>query len=139
VVASGYEPVTIPAWAWHRADTRAILAARDVGALFRFVSHYGGASQSRIATACGLSQGRVNEVINGRREMTRLDVLTRIADGLGMPDESRTEFGLAPRHADRERVHVYPSQESIVDEVRRAAQSASKSTFSPCAGSASSG
>lgn len=120
------DALDIPPWAWHRDDTRALLARRDVAALFRFAQHYAGASQSRIASLCGLGQGRVNEIINGRRDVTRLDVLTRIADGLGMPDEARTEFGLAPRFADRERVQVYPSQAHVTDEIRRAAKNAGR-------------
>ncbi len=48
-----------------------------MGAVFRHVQQYAGASQSRIAMAAGMTQARVNEIINGRREISRLDVYER--------------------------------------------------------------
>ncbi len=71
-----------------------------------------------------LGQSRVNEIVNGRRQVHRLDVLERIADGLGMPDESRAEFGLAPQFPDREIVQVFPSQQQAAEEIRQATLSA---------------
>ena len=58
---------------------------RDVAALFRFAQAQAGASQARLAMATGISQGRVNEIINGRRGVTALEVFERIADGLACP------------------------------------------------------
>ncbi|GAB3669157.1 hypothetical protein GCM10027589_36250 [Actinocorallia lasiicapitis] len=46
-----------------------------------------------------MGQGRVNELINGRREISQLDVFERIANGLTMPDDARALLGLAPAHA----------------------------------------
>ncbi|WP_438487469.1 hypothetical protein [Streptomyces sp. S186] len=40
----------------------------------------------------------MNEIINGRREITRLDVFERVATGLNMPDDARHLLGLAPAH-----------------------------------------
>lgn len=77
----------------------AALRGRDVSAILELAQQYSGASQARLATACGLGQGRANEIINGRRQVTRLVVFERIADGLAMPDEARVLFGLAPAHA----------------------------------------
>src|SRR4051794_5484676 len=88
-------PIELPEWAWQRAEVRQALRDRDVGAVFRYIQQYGGASQARIATATGMTQGRVNEIINGRREVSRLDVYERIADGLAMPDDARHLLGLA--------------------------------------------
>ncbi|MER7607908.1 helix-turn-helix domain-containing protein [Nocardioides sp. NPDC127503] len=67
-----------------------------MGGVFRAMQQYAGLSQARIAAATGLSHSRVNEVINGRREITKLDVFERVADGLGIPAESRRILGLAP-------------------------------------------
>jgi transcriptional regulator with XRE-family HTH domain len=53
-------------------------------------------SQARLATATGIGQGRLNEIINGHRQVARLDVLERIAGGLAMPDYAQVLFGLAP-------------------------------------------
>ncbi|MET3987214.1 XRE family transcriptional regulator [Streptomyces sp. PvR034] len=124
-------PTSLPDWAWERADVRQALRARDVGAVFRFVQQYGGASQARIALAVGMTQARVNEIINRRREVSRLDVYERIADGLSMPDDARHLLGLA---ASRERrsggaafdlaafpevVRVYSGQASAREEIQQ--------------------
>ncbi|MGO9078909.1 MAG: helix-turn-helix domain-containing protein [Streptosporangiaceae bacterium] len=92
-------PVEIPASAWRRADVQRSLAARNMALLLRLVQSYGGISQVRMAVAAGLGQGRVNEIINGRRQVTGLGVFERIADGLTMPDEARMLLGLAPASA----------------------------------------
>ncbi|MEV0115107.1 helix-turn-helix domain-containing protein [Streptomyces sp. NPDC050844] len=87
-------PIELPEWAWQRAEVREALRGRDMGAVFRHVQQYAGVSQAKIATAVAMTQGRVNEVINGRREITRLDVFVRVADGLNMPDDARHLLGL---------------------------------------------
>ncbi|MFB6881393.1 helix-turn-helix domain-containing protein [Streptomyces noursei] len=81
-VRAALVPIELLEWAWQRAEVRQALRARDVGAVFRHVQQYAGASQARIATATGMTQARVNEIINGRREVSRLDVYERIAEGL---------------------------------------------------------
>src|SRR5258706_399186 len=97
--SSLHHAISIPDWAWQRPETRTALADRDVPGLFRFAQQFGSASQSRIAGAVGLSQSRVNEIINRRREVANLGVLLRIAEGLNMPDDARMAFGLAPLRA----------------------------------------
>ncbi|WP_374775783.1 helix-turn-helix transcriptional regulator [Streptomyces sp. NBC_01310] len=129
-------PTYLPDWAWERADVRQALRARDVGAVFRFVQQYSGASQARIAAAVGMTQARVNEIINRRREVSRLDVYERIADGLNMPDDARHLLGLA---AGRERrsggaafdlaafpevVRVYSAQAVAREEIQQQARGA---------------
>ncbi|MFD5419633.1 helix-turn-helix domain-containing protein [Streptomyces sp. NPDC127069] len=130
-MATPLVPVSLPDWAWERADVRQALRGRDVGAVFRYVQQYSGASQARIASAVGMTQARVNEIINRRREVSRLDVYERIADGLNMPDDARHLLGLA---AGRERrsggaafdlaafpevVRVYPTQASAREEIQQ--------------------
>ncbi|MEU9250967.1 helix-turn-helix transcriptional regulator [Streptomyces sp. NPDC048270] len=131
-------PTSLPDWAWERADVRQALRARDVGAVFRCVQQYGGASQARIAAAVGMTQARVNEIINRRREVSRLDVYERIADGLNMPDDARHLLGLA---AGRERrsggaafdlaafpevVRVYSAQASARAEIQQQVRGAAE-------------
>ncbi|MEU2300561.1 helix-turn-helix transcriptional regulator [Streptomyces antibioticus] len=135
-MGTALEPIELPDWAWERAEVRQALRARDMGAVFRHVQQYAGASQARIATATGMTQARVNEIINGRREVSRLDVYERIADGLHMPDDARHLLGLA---AGRERrtggaafdlaafpevVRVYEAQNSAAPEIRQQARDA---------------
>ncbi|MFD9207722.1 helix-turn-helix domain-containing protein [Streptomyces sioyaensis] len=129
-------PIELPEWAWQRAEVRDALRERNMGAVFRRVQQYGGASQTRIATAVAMTQARVNEIINGRREITRLDVFERIADGLSMPDDARHLLGLASTHGTRsggrafdlaafpEVVRVYATQAAASEDVRQLATSA---------------
>lgn len=100
----------MPGGAWRGPDIRHALRQRDAGALLRLVQQHTGASQARLATAAGMGQGRLNEIINGRRQVARLDVLQRLADGLAMPDDARVLFGLAPVHADTLAGHAEISQ-----------------------------
>ncbi|MEU8621004.1 helix-turn-helix domain-containing protein [Streptomyces sp. NPDC048623] len=129
-------PIELEAWSWERAEVRQALRARNIGAVFRYVQQYSGASQARIATAVELSQGRVNEIINGRREVKDLEVYERIADGLRMPDDARHLLGLAAGREKRaggvafdlaafpEVVRVYSSQAAARDEIRQHAAAA---------------
>ena len=95
--ADRYGPVDVPPGAWRRPEFREVLRQRDTAALLRLIQQHAGVSQARLAAA-GLGQGRLNEIINGQRQVARLDVLERLADGLGMPDDARVLFGLAPVH-----------------------------------------
>ncbi|MEV5886411.1 helix-turn-helix domain-containing protein [Streptomyces sp. NPDC052020] len=129
-------PIDVPDWAWERIEVRKALRARDIGAVFRHVQQYAGASQARIAAAAGMTQARVNEIINGRREVSRLDVYERIADGLHMPDDARHLLGLAASREKRsggaafdlaafpEVVRVYAAQNSAADEIQQQAREA---------------
>jgi transcriptional regulator with XRE-family HTH domain len=75
---------------WQRVDMRTALAARDVATVFRLLQRFG-VSQRRIAALTGQSQSEVSEILGGRHVVS-YDVLTRIADGLGVP---RGQLGLA--------------------------------------------
>ncbi|WP_086559242.1 helix-turn-helix domain-containing protein [Streptomyces africanus] len=133
-MGTALEPIELPDWAWERAEVRQALRARDIGAVFRHVQRYAGASQARIATAAGMTQARVNEIINGRREVSRLDVYERIADGLHMPDDARHLLGLAASREKRpggvafdlaafpEVVRVYATQNSAAQEIQQQAR-----------------
>ncbi|MFJ6540480.1 helix-turn-helix domain-containing protein [Streptomyces sp. NPDC091385] len=135
-VGTAMEPIEPPDWTWERADVRQALRARDMGAVFRHIQKHTGASQARIGVATGMAQGRVNEIINGRREVTRLDVYERIADGLHMPDDARHLLGLAAGREKRsggaafdlaafpEVVRVYSAQNAVAEEIRQQARAA---------------
>ncbi|MFJ8746838.1 XRE family transcriptional regulator [Embleya sp. NPDC127516] len=81
-----------------------------------------------------MTQGRVNELIKGRRTVRELDVFERVADGLGMPDDARHLLGLASRReacgggrafdlaAFPEVVRVFTEQAAAADEIQRAAR-----------------
>ncbi|OUC97401.1 helix-turn-helix domain-containing protein [Streptosporangium minutum] len=93
---NAFNPIEIPAWVWDRDESREILQKRDVAGLFNLAVKYDGASQVRISTATGISQGRISQIIRGQRQVTDLEVYERIAAGLGLPDHARMLFGLAP-------------------------------------------
>ncbi|GAA1108798.1 helix-turn-helix domain-containing protein [Nocardiopsis composta] len=92
-----WESVSVPAWAWEREEARSLLQARDVPGLLRFAQRFGGASQTRLASATGISQGRISEILNGRQTVVAFEVYERVAEGIGMPDTARMLFGLAPK------------------------------------------
>ncbi len=82
-----------------------------------------------MAIAVGLGQGRVNEIINGKRSVTRIDVFERIAEGLTMPTDARAVLGLASTRpiapgtltGQAEIARAYPSQADVARELRRLA------------------
>ncbi|MFF7155289.1 hypothetical protein [Streptomyces sp. NPDC008139] len=72
----------------------AACAARDFTKIFGLAKARGGIHVSRIARQCELTPSRVGEVISGRRTITNMNVIERIADGLRVPGHM---LGLAPR------------------------------------------
>lgn len=137
-MGTALEPIELPDWAWERAEVRQALRARDIGAVFRHAQQYAGASQARIATATGMTQARVSEIMSGRREVARLDVFERIADGLHIPDDARHLLGLAASREKRaggaafdlaafpEVVRVYAAQNSAAEEIQQQAREAAE-------------
>ena len=88
--------IEIPATLWQRAAMTEALGNRDMGRVFQLVRQYAGASQTQLAIACGMTQGKVSDIMRDRQRVTALEVFERIADGLNMPDPARTTLGLAP-------------------------------------------
>jgi transcriptional regulator with XRE-family HTH domain len=88
--------IEIPATLWQRAAMTEALCNRDMGTVFRLVRQYAGASQTQLAIACGMTQGKISDIMRDVQRVTALEVFERIADGLNMPDPARTTLGLAP-------------------------------------------
>jgi len=88
--------IVIPDSFWQRPETTTVLRNRDAGKLFALLRQYTGASQTQIGIACGMTQGKVSFIMRGIRQVEKLEVFERIADGLHMPDAARILFGLAP-------------------------------------------
>jgi transcriptional regulator with XRE-family HTH domain len=99
VAGSAFEPIRVPDHVWRQHEDA--LLARDVGALFRLAKQYAGASQNRIAAATGVAQSRVNELMKRGGQVTSIEVLQRVADGLNLPDHARMCLGLAPKDVGR--------------------------------------
>jgi tetratricopeptide (TPR) repeat protein/predicted XRE-type DNA-binding protein len=68
---------------WERPVMRAALADRDITVVYRLLQK-AGFSQQKIARLAGQSQPEVSAIIHGRK-VQAYDVLSRIADGLGIP------------------------------------------------------
>ncbi|WP_258534478.1 helix-turn-helix domain-containing protein [Streptomyces sp. PT12] len=79
------DQLVIPRDLWEREAVRRALAERDVGVLFRHFRRYTGASQTAVGARVGLAQSDVSEIERGIRAVTSIDVLTRVAVGLGIP------------------------------------------------------
>jgi transcriptional regulator with XRE-family HTH domain len=75
-------------------EMRRALAARDIGAVFGLLNRRGGVSLRALGAAVGMSASRVQEIMNGKRRVTSIDVFGRIADALEVPGHL---LGLAPR------------------------------------------
>src|SRR5262245_13133905 len=84
---------TAPEGLWDRPDMAAALAARDMTTVLSIYQQWTGATQPQIANAVGIGQPSVSAILNGRRQVTALDMFERFADGLGIP---RLRLGLAP-------------------------------------------
>lgn len=72
------------------SSARHALACRDIAAVFRILRD-AGVNQASIALATGQRESEVSEILSGRRVQS-VEVLRRIADGLGVP---RGRMGLA--------------------------------------------
>ena len=94
-----FDPLALPDAFWARPDIRQALAKQDIGAVLWLVNKRGKIGQLRIGTAVEMSQTRVSQVSRGLQHVKELAVITRIADGLGMPDHARSQLGIGPRHA----------------------------------------
>ncbi|MGH3717490.1 MAG: helix-turn-helix domain-containing protein [Pseudonocardiaceae bacterium] len=72
-------------------EVRAALANRDIRALYRLLQRVG-VSQRQIADLTGQSQSEVSEITLKGRQVLNVQVLERIADGIGIP---RARMGLS--------------------------------------------
>ena len=98
---SAFGPIALPGSFWHRPDVTTALVTKDMGELFRLLRFKAKITQTRIATAAGITQGRVSDIVRNEHAVRTLAVYTRIADGLNMPEHARVllgvSFGPAPR------------------------------------------
>jgi transcriptional regulator with XRE-family HTH domain len=89
-------PIQIPEYAWRAPDIEQALRDRNLSAIFHFARKYG-ISQQRIAANIGFAQGRISEIMTGKRQITSFAMVERVANAFEMPDRARMIFGLAPR------------------------------------------
>ena len=102
---------------YQRDDVRAVLAEREIGALYRVLRDEG-ITQRTIAELTGQSQSEVSEILKGRR-VRDVTVLERICDGLGIP---RKLMGLSYGDSSAYRGEVTvakPTPEEVDEDVQR--------------------
>jgi transcriptional regulator with XRE-family HTH domain len=112
--------VDLPDSFWERPEIIAHLDARAVPAVLAAV-HAEGISQQRISAAVGLQQGRISEIVAGRRHVAAYAVIERIADGLAMPAHARAHLGLNPtagRDVPGIARRAYPDQLAATSDIR---------------------
>ncbi len=71
-------------------------ARRDLGTVISALAdkRTGGLTQGRIAELTGISQGRLSEWVNGKREPKGVATFQKFANGVGMPAAARRALGL---------------------------------------------
>ncbi len=87
-------PEPLPAHLLSDPTFTAACANRQIGAVFQAVARQSGIGPAQIARRTGLSTSRVSEIMSGPREVSSMDVIERIADGLHIPGRM---LGLADR------------------------------------------
>ena len=64
----------------------------------------------RVSGTCGMTQGKISEIMRDIQRVIALEVFERIADGLAMPAPARAILGLAPRpHPARRHARLRPA------------------------------
>lgn len=111
---SALDPPVIRDEFWNRPDVCQALAQREMGALFRLLRQYEGLSQIKIGTAVELAQVRVSRISRDLEGVTTRHVLTRIANGLSMPNHARVRLGIAPGKAEQQSAGHGTRADSVV-------------------------
>lgn len=94
-----FDPRNADAVFWTRPEVHTCLAGRDIGGLFKlYLISHPTCTQTRLAQLTLHDRSDVSNWVRGVRSGTvsDIDVLTRIADGLHMPDHARVLLGIAP-------------------------------------------
>jgi hypothetical protein len=89
----------VPPPFWRKRDVQVALARRDVAELFRsYLSDFPDCTQTQLALLTEHDRSDVSNWVRGTRhgQVSDINVLTRIAEGLQMPDDARMLMGLAP-------------------------------------------
>lgn len=97
-----FDPSCVPASFWRDANVQTALARRDIGALLRsYLGAFADCTQTQLALLTEHDRSDVSNWVRGTRhgQVSDIGVLTRIAEGLRLPDSARVLMGLAPAEA----------------------------------------
>ncbi|MGH3908384.1 MAG: helix-turn-helix domain-containing protein, partial [Pseudonocardiaceae bacterium] len=97
-----------PPW-YTRPEARTALTARDITTVYQIL-YRSGVSQREIARRTGQSQSEVSDILRGGRQVRDVEVLERIADGLGVPRPYLRLLTYAP-----DETGAYPETEGGLD------------------------
>ncbi|WP_436785871.1 hypothetical protein [Yinghuangia sp. YIM S10712] len=95
-----FDPRNAETGFWGRPEVHVCLVGRDIGGLFKlYLTSHPACTQTRLAQLTLHDRSDVSNWVRGVRSGTvsDIDVLTRIADGLHMPDRARVLLGIAPQ------------------------------------------
>ncbi len=88
---------TAPDGLWDRPEMSQALDQRDLATVLKIFRKWTGATQGQMGALCGMPQSHISEILNGKRRVTSLDVIERLASGLDIP---RDRLGLAEPQAE---------------------------------------
>lgn len=94
-----FDPRSVPLSFWRNEPVQTALARHEVGDLLRqYLEAHPECTQTQLALLTEHDRSEISNWVRGVRtgRVGDIDVLTRIADGLHMPDEARVLSGLAP-------------------------------------------
>jgi hypothetical protein len=94
-----FDPETVSASFWGRDDVQVRLANRDIGGLIGlYLTTFDSCTQTQLARMTEHDRSDISNWVRGVRlgVVSDIGVLSRIADGLGMPDRARMLLGIAP-------------------------------------------
>lgn len=94
-----FDPRSVALAFWRGDAVQTALANHDVGTLFQiYLQTHPECTQTQLALLTEHDRSDISNWVRGARSgrVGDIDVLTRIADGLQMPDEARVLAGLAP-------------------------------------------
>lgn len=97
-----FDPGSVPTSFWRKSEVEVALARRDVAELFRsYLTDFTECTQTQLALLTEHDRSDVSNWLRGSRhgQVSDINVLTRIAEGLQMPDDARILMGLAPADA----------------------------------------
>ncbi|MGC4943646.1 hypothetical protein [Kribbella sp. DT2] len=97
-----FDPGSVPASFWREQAVQTALARRDIGNLLRtYLSTFADCTQTQLALLTEHDRSDISNWVRGTRlgQVTDIGVLTRIAEGMQLPDDARMLMGLAPADA----------------------------------------
>lgn len=111
-----FDPTDVRMSFWQSAEVLEAVVTRNIGQLFDlYLKCHPSCSQSHLALLTEHDRSDVSNLMRGGRSpvVRDIDVLTRIARGLSMPDPARVAMGLAPSSGGSESVALSKESDTL--------------------------